>query len=128
LSIWTRTTGSSATAARSKRQVPPHVSLGLATSDIAGDSDLDFAIVDLDGGVRLFRNEMTGGNWVQQTRTTPGPEWHPEDITKEGDVKRRMHVHTPPLKEAFGRWGGGKNPATAFTNVEQRVSSVGASH
>ncbi len=42
-----------------------HVSRGLATSEIDGDGDLDFAIVDLDGGVRLFRNEMTGGNWVQ---------------------------------------------------------------
>jgi hypothetical protein len=42
-----------------------HVSRGLATSDIDGDGDLDFVIVDLDGGVRLFRNDLPGGNWVQ---------------------------------------------------------------
>jgi enediyne biosynthesis protein E4 len=42
-----------------------HVSRGLATSDIDGDGDLDFVIVDLDGGVRLFRNDLAAGNWVQ---------------------------------------------------------------
>lgn len=42
-----------------------HVSRGLAVSDIDGDGDLDFVLVDLDGGVRLFRNDLAAGNWVQ---------------------------------------------------------------
>jgi enediyne biosynthesis protein E4 len=42
-----------------------HVSRGLAVSDVDGDGDLDFAVVDLDGGVRLFRNDMAHGNWMQ---------------------------------------------------------------
>lgn len=39
----------------------PHVSRGLAVSDYDGDGDLDVAIVDLDGGVRLLRNETKQG-------------------------------------------------------------------
>jgi len=42
-----------------------HISRGLATSDIDGDGDIDFVIVDMDGGARLYRNDMTTGNWVQ---------------------------------------------------------------
>ena len=42
-----------------------HISRGLATSDIDGDGDIDFVIIDMDGGVRLYRNDMTTGNWVQ---------------------------------------------------------------
>lgn len=40
----------------------PHASRGLAVSDFDNDSDLDLAVVDLDGGVRLFRNESRQGH------------------------------------------------------------------
>ncbi|MCC6857286.1 MAG: VCBS repeat-containing protein, partial [Bryobacterales bacterium] len=42
-----------------------HVSRGLAVSDYDGDGDADLAIVDLDGGVRLLRNDTRQGRWVQ---------------------------------------------------------------
>jgi hypothetical protein len=56
---------------------------------------------------------------LQQTRTALGPEWHPEGITNEGDVKHRMHVHTTPLSEGFGAWDGGMEPAKAFVALEK---------
>ncbi|MBT5926301.1 MAG: tetratricopeptide repeat protein [Verrucomicrobia bacterium] len=42
-----------------------HISRGLALSDVDSDGDQDFIVVDLDGGVRLFRNDMAVGNWIQ---------------------------------------------------------------
>jgi len=43
----------------------PHVSRGLALSDYDQDGDLDMVIADLYGGVRLLRNDMQKGNWLQ---------------------------------------------------------------
>ena len=43
----------------------PNVSRGLAVSDYDLDGDLDMIIADLYGGVRLLRNDMQGGNWLQ---------------------------------------------------------------
>lgn len=42
----------------------PQVSRGLALSDCDADGDLDVAIVDLDGGVRLLRNETKQGRAI----------------------------------------------------------------
>ena len=51
----------------------PHVSRGLAVSDYDNDGDVDIAIVDLDGGVRLLRNDIEKrGNWIKlRLRATP---------------------------------------------------------
>lgn len=43
----------------------PHVSRGLAVSDYDGDGDLDVAIVDLDGGLRLLRNDTRQGRSIR---------------------------------------------------------------
>ncbi len=43
----------------------PHVSRGLAVADYNNDGAVDIAIVDLDGGVRLLRNDLPHGNWVE---------------------------------------------------------------
>lgn len=43
----------------------PHVSRGLAVADYNNDGALDIAIVDLDGGVRLLRNDLPHGNWIE---------------------------------------------------------------
>jgi enediyne biosynthesis protein E4 len=42
-----------------------HVSRGLACADFDLDGDQDFIIVDLDAGVRLFRNDLATGNWLK---------------------------------------------------------------
>jgi tetratricopeptide (TPR) repeat protein len=41
------------------------VGRGLACADWDGDGDLDFAIADLGEGVRLIRNDMSAGAWLQ---------------------------------------------------------------
>ncbi len=56
------------------------VSRGLAVSDYDGDGDLDVAIVDLDGGVRLLRNDSPQGNVLQlQIRGRSGRLWSGAD-------------------------------------------------
>jgi tetratricopeptide (TPR) repeat protein len=51
----------------------PHVSRGLALADYDNDGDMDLLITDLDAGVRLLRNDMQSGNWLEvRLRTTDG--------------------------------------------------------
>jgi hypothetical protein len=42
-----------------------HVSRGLACADYDLDGDQDFVIADLYEGVRLYRNDMSSGNWLK---------------------------------------------------------------
>ncbi|MBS1851418.1 MAG: VCBS repeat-containing protein [Acidobacteria bacterium] len=43
----------------------PHVSRGLAVADFNNDGAMDVAIVDQGEGVRLLRNDIAQGNWVE---------------------------------------------------------------
>ena len=43
----------------------PHVSRGLAVADYNNDGAMDIAIVDHGEGVRLLRNDIAQGNWVE---------------------------------------------------------------
>lgn len=43
----------------------PHVSRGLAVADYDNDGAMDIAIVDHSEGVRLLRNDVPHGNWVE---------------------------------------------------------------
>lgn len=43
----------------------PHVSRGLAVSDVDQDGAMDLFIAQLDGGVQLLRNEMQTGRWLK---------------------------------------------------------------
>jgi tetratricopeptide (TPR) repeat protein len=43
----------------------PHVSRGLAVADYNNDGAMDIAIVDQSEGVRLLRNDIPQGNWIE---------------------------------------------------------------
>lgn len=43
----------------------PHVSRGLAVADFNNDGAMDIAIVDHGEGVRLLRNDVPHGNWIE---------------------------------------------------------------
>jgi tetratricopeptide (TPR) repeat protein len=62
----------------------PHVSRGLAVADYNNDGAMDIAIVDHGEGVRLLRNDIPQGNWVEF----------------------RLHSHVPPTGAPLGLGDG----------------------
>jgi tetratricopeptide (TPR) repeat protein len=48
-----------------KSLATPHVSRGLAVADYDNDGAMDVLLVDLGRGVRLLRNDVPHGNWVE---------------------------------------------------------------
>jgi tetratricopeptide (TPR) repeat protein len=52
----------------------PHVSRGLAVSDFDHDGDVDLLFVDSGEGVRLLRNDIEQGNWLQLQLLASGPD------------------------------------------------------
>jgi hypothetical protein len=76
----------------------PHVSRGLAVSDFDNDGDVDLLIVDLDRGVRLLRNDMQRGNWMQVRLRAPG-----SDVVEGAPACRTCRRAVAPCTSALAR-------------------------
>jgi enediyne biosynthesis protein E4 len=51
---------------------------------------------------------------LAETRQALGKEWHPQNATAEGDVKRKQFVESTPLSRFWEQWDGANQPAAAF--------------
>jgi tetratricopeptide (TPR) repeat protein len=81
----------------------PHVSRGLAVADFDNDGAMDIAIVDHGEGVRLLRNDMPHGNWIEF----------------------RLHSRVPGSKAPVGSGDGATVVAwTGKTPLRRTVSSA----
>jgi Flp pilus assembly protein TadD len=67
---------------------------GLAVSDFDLDGDLDIAMLSLDGGVQLLRNEMRTGHWLElRLRDQQGGEAYGARVmVRAGEVEHRRSV------------------------------------
>lgn len=83
----------------------PHGSRGLAVADYDNDGAMDIAIVDHGGGVRLLRNDVPHGNWIEF----------------------RLHGHVPGRQEAAG-FGDGATVVAWVNNVPLRRTVSSASY
>ena len=54
-------------------------------------------------------------------REALGPEWTPEGMTSEGDVRSSMHVDETPLSRYWESWNGEADPATAFAELDREL-------
>jgi tetratricopeptide (TPR) repeat protein len=77
----------------------PRTSRGLAVADYDGDGDLDVAIIDLDGGVRLLRNDLEQGHRLQLRLRSRGPSGEATGlgegatvVAKVGELELRRSV------------------------------------
>ncbi len=78
----------------------PGVSRGLALSDYDRDGDLDLLIVRLGGGVKLLRNDMQAGNWLElRLKSRAAPAGEPRGfgdgatvVARLGDIELRRSV------------------------------------
>ena len=80
-----------------------HASRGLATADYNNDGAMDVAIVDQGEGIRLLRNDIAQGNWVEL----------------------RLHDRVPPLNATVG-FGDGATVVAWIKGVPLR-RTVGSS-
>jgi len=60
---------------------------------------------------------------LAEARQALGEDWHPEGMTSEGDVRRRMHVDETPLSRFWESWDGTEDPALAFDALEEHLRS-----
>ena len=63
--------------------------------------------------------------FLELARGALGPDWQPKGATSEGDVKRRQHLETSPLADCWLHWNGALDPATAFPDLDRRLSRIG---
>ncbi|MBI3697780.1 MAG: VCBS repeat-containing protein [Acidobacteria bacterium] len=100
----------------------PHVSRGLALSDYDNDGDLDILIVDRDGGVRLLRNDMQRGNWLELRLR--GRAENAKVIAWVGGVALRRTVTSASyLSQSTRTVHFGLGPATRMEKMEVRWPS-----
>lgn len=83
----------------------PHVSRGLAVADYNNDGAMDIAIVDQGDGVRLLRNDVPQGNWVEL----------------------RLHDRVPPANHATG-FGDGATVIAWVNGIPLRRTVGSASY
>jgi len=53
-----------------------------------------------------------------RAREALGPEWTPEGMTSEGDVRSAMHVDATPLSRFWEGWDGETEPEAAFAELD----------
>jgi len=53
-----------------------------------------------------------------RAREALGPEWTPEGMTSEGDVRSAMHVDATPLSRFWEAWDGETEPEAAFVELD----------
>lgn len=98
----------------------PHASRGLAVADFNNDGAMDIAIVDHSEGVRLLRNDMPQGNWLEislqsrigRNRKTVGFGDGATVIATVGGVKLRRTITSASYLSQDSRrlhFGLGKN-------------------
>lgn len=107
----------------------PHVSRGLAVADYNNDGAMDIAIVDQSEGLRLLRNDIPQGNWVElRLHSRVPPSGKPLGfgdgatvIARTGGVPLRRTVGSSSyLSQDSHRVHIGLGPATKIDRLEVR--------
>ncbi len=107
----------------------PHVSRGLAVADYNNDGAMDLAVVDQSEGVRLLRNDIPQGNWVElrlHDRLPPSgkPVGHGDGATiiawVDGVPLRRSVGSSSYLSQDSHRVHVGLGAATKIDRLEVR--------
>ena len=107
----------------------PHVSRGLAVADYDNDGSMDILVADLGEGVRLLRNDVPHGNWIEfRLHNRVGAEHKPIGfgdgatvIARSGkDVLRRTVGSSSYLSQDSRRVHIGLGRATKIDSLEVR--------
>jgi hypothetical protein len=59
-------------------------------------------------------------------RKALGPEWVPQGMTSEGDVRSVLHTETTPLSRFWLEWDGAMDPDVALVALDEELRRAGA--